>query len=56
MEKPKPPLSVIILENAIRWTGICPYCDSSTIKKYWFAGKIIGCVQPECENYCENKK
>jgi len=51
LSKPKPPLGRLILEGAIRWTGECPFCDSSTIKKYWWFGPIIGCIHPECKNY-----
>jgi len=45
---PSPPLSRIIRE----WTvGDCPKCNSTTVKKSMWSRKIIGCIQPKCENY-----
>ena len=48
---PKPPLSRIIREGTI---GECEKCGSS-LKTKWFFFKPGGCIQPECENYWENK-
>jgi len=48
MEKTSPPLSRIIREGTI---GDCLYCHSTTIKKYRWFGKELGCIQPECSNY-----
>ena len=52
MKKPKPPLSRIIREGTI---GTCPKCHSTEEKKYNFLtfswGKILGCINPKCENY-----
>lgn len=56
MNPPKFPLSRIIQEGTI---GDCPKCHSTTKKKYeilFFSfGDIIGCIQPECDNYFLNK-
>ncbi len=43
-KKPKPPIGRIYKEG----TDTCPKCSSSLVRK-WF--KIVGCLQPECENY-----
>jgi hypothetical protein len=57
MQKPKPPLSRIILEGSI---GTCPICHSTEERKYYFLfisfGKIIGCINQECDNFKYNKK
>ena len=45
---PKPPLTRIIREGTI---GDCKKCGSTTIKKFIWFGKVIGCIQPDCENY-----
>ena len=45
---PKPPLARIIRTGTI---GDCPKCKSTTIKRFFFFGRSIGCIQPECENY-----
>lgn len=45
---PKPPLSRIIREGTI---GDCLKCHSTTIKRFIWFGRKIGCIQPECENY-----
>ena len=50
---PKPPPCRIIREGTI---GSCPKCHSTEVRKYWLFGEIIGCIQPECENYYKNKK
>lgn len=47
-EKPKPPLPRIIREGTI---GDCPECGSTTVKKFLWFGKQIGCIQSECKNY-----
>ena len=51
--KPTPPLSSIIREGTI---GDCIKCGSTTIKRFYFFGIVIGCIQPECENYYKLKK
>jgi hypothetical protein len=52
MEKPKPPLCRVIREGTI---GTCPKCHSTEQKKHNFLdfswGKILGCINPDCENY-----
>ena len=51
MKKPEPPtfpLCRIIRERTI---GDCPKCGSTTIKRFIWFGKSIGCIQPLCENY-----
>jgi len=53
MDKPKPPLSRILEE------GIYEYCNKcgSTLKRKFNLplfirfGKVLGCIQPKCENY-----
>lgn len=47
-EPPKGPLSRIIKEGTC---GTCPKCKSTEVKRFGFFGKILGCIQPECENY-----
>ena len=47
--KPKPPLSKIIREGD--WNPDCPKCHSSTIKRFIWFGRSIGCIQPKCKNY-----
>ena len=55
MDKPKPPLSRICEEGVLE---LCKKCGSTIKRKYNFLffrfGKILGCIQPECENHCEN--
>lgn len=46
--KPKLPLSRIMEEGSI---GDCYKCGSTTIKRFFFFGKSIGCIHPDCENY-----
>lgn len=50
MEKliPKPPHGRRIKERTI---GDCPICHSTTIKKYRWFGKSLGCIQPTCPNF-----
>jgi len=36
--------------------GDCPDCGSTTVRKYGFFGKKIGCIQPKCKNYYKNKR
>jgi len=48
---PKPPLCRIVKEDESK---ICHLCKSS-VKRNFFR-KIIGCIQPECENYYLNNK
>ncbi len=52
-EPPKPPCSRIIKEGAI---GICPKCGSSVKRSFFGLGRVLGCIQPECENYWEKMK
>ena len=52
MEKPVRPMIRIIREGTI---GSCPKCHSTKEKRFGFLffswGKILGCINPECENY-----
>ena len=48
MNIPKPPLTRIIREGTI---GDCKKCGSTTIKRFIWFGKVMGCIQPDCENY-----
>jgi len=48
LDPPKPPLCRIIKEGTI---GDCPECNSTTIKRFWWFGQSLGCIQPECDNY-----
>jgi len=32
-------------------TGDCPHCGSTSIKRWIWFGKIIGCINPGCSNY-----
>lgn len=52
---PEPPrlMGRIITEGTL---GTCPKCGSTEIKKYGFFGKKVGCIQPLCENYYNQKK
>ena len=34
--------------------GTCDDCGSSLKRTFW--GKVVGCIQPKCENYYEYKK
>jgi len=45
---PEPPLARIIIERTL---GDCPICGSTTIKKWRWFGKKLGCIQPKCKNY-----
>ena len=45
---PKPPLGRLIREGTI---GDCPYCGSTTIKRWILFGRSIGCIQETCTNY-----
>jgi hypothetical protein len=45
---PLPPLCRIIREGTI---GDCPHCGSTSIKRWVWFGKIIGCINPSCSNY-----
>jgi hypothetical protein len=45
---PKPPHGRRIKEGTI---GDCPICHSTTIKKYRWFGKSLGCIQPACPNF-----
>jgi hypothetical protein len=49
LKLPKPPLTRFIKEGTI---GTCPKCHS-TEKKRWF--KVVGCINPNCDNYYKNK-
>ena len=44
--KLKPPLSRIVKEGTI---GDCICCKSTTIKRFIFFGKIIGCINSQCK-------
>lgn len=47
-EKPVPPLPRIIREGTI---GDCPYCQSTTVRRFGWFGKKIGCINPKCKGY-----
>jgi len=51
MEKPKPPLNKILIENRFGWTGTCVNCHSSLIKIGFLGifGEIL-CINQECPN------
>lgn len=49
---PKPILCRIIKEGTI---GDCPKCKSTTIKRFIWFGRSIGCIHTECTNYYKNK-
>lgn len=50
---PKRPMGRRIAEGT---AGDCPKCKSTTIKKFYFFGRSIGCIQPECDNYAGNNE
>ena len=52
---PKPPLGGLVKEGTI---GDCPKCYSTTIKRFIWFGKSMGCIQPKCDNYykCSTSK
>lgn len=57
MEKPKWPLNSKIYEGDF---GSCVKCGSSELRsvigiKSFGIGKVIGCIQPECDNYYKGK-
>jgi len=45
---PSPPPYRLIKEGTM---GDCPHCGSTSIKRWVWFGKIIGCINPECTNY-----
>jgi hypothetical protein len=55
LERPKPPCMRLIMDHSC--SGICPKCGSSLQRRIgWLGhifgiGKVLGCIQPECENY-----
>jgi hypothetical protein len=46
---PAPPLCRIIREGTI---GSCLKCGSTEQKRFGFFGRKIGCINSQCENYC----
>ena len=42
----RPP--ILIREGTL---GDCPHCGSTSIKRWIWFGKIIGCINPGCSNY-----
>lgn len=56
-EPPKFPPSRIVKEGTI---GSCPRCRSTEVRGgllgFFGIGKILGCIQPECENYYKHKQ
>ena len=57
---PKPPPIRLITEYSA--SGICPKCGSSLRRRFeWLGilfgiGKVLGCIQPECENYYKKEQ
>jgi predicted RNA-binding Zn-ribbon protein involved in translation (DUF1610 family) len=49
---PSPPMSRIIIEGT---AGSCPECGSTEIRRWYGLGKPLGCIQPKCKRYYENK-
>ena len=47
-EEPKFPLDRWVTEGTI---GDCPKCHSTTIKRFIWFGRSIGCIHQGCENY-----
>lgn len=45
---PPPPIGRLIKEGTI---GDCPKCKSTTVKRFFWFGRSIGCIQPKCTNY-----
>ncbi len=45
---PKFPLCRIIREFTV---GDCPECGSTTIKRFMWFGRSIGCIHKDCKNY-----
>lgn len=31
--------------------GDCPYCGSTTVRRFIWFGKRIGCISPRCQGY-----
>jgi hypothetical protein len=46
--EPKEPYGRMVREGT---QGNCPYCDSTTKKRFIWFGISIGCVNNTCENY-----
>ena len=53
-DPPKKPILRFIQEGNEYPT--CEKCGSSLKKRFYFFGKVFGCIQPECVNYwkCKN--
>jgi hypothetical protein len=49
----KEPL-IRIIEEGFEHT-CCKKCGSTQRRRFYFFGKIIGCIQPECENYYDKR-
>lgn len=49
---PPIPLPRLIREGTV---GDCYKCNSTTIKRFIWFGRSIGCIQPNCENYYKTK-
>jgi ssDNA-binding Zn-finger/Zn-ribbon topoisomerase 1 len=46
--KPTPPPSRLIREGTV---GDCLMCGSTTVKRFIWFGRKIGCINPDCPNY-----
>lgn len=53
MSKPVFPCGALIYETDIRQK--CPKCGSSFKRKWIWLGRVLGCIQPRCENYYGGK-
>ena len=55
LKRPKPPCCRIVMDYSV--SGYCKLCHSSLQRRFkWIGhifgiGKVIGCIQPECDNY-----
>jgi hypothetical protein len=47
-DKPPFPGPRLIREGSI---GDCPKCKSTTVKRFIWFGKMIGCINPRCDFY-----
>ena len=45
---PEPPPSRVIREGTL---GDCPYCGSTTVKRFHWWGRKIGCINSRCKGY-----
>ncbi len=53
---PPPPSSPTPLPRDLRESStgsgpLCPICRSDIKRRFWIFGKLLGCINEDCENY-----